>query len=294
MSSENSNNNDNGESRQSTQLEHFGHQVGGHGQGTAPVEGSILISGNRIFKPLQNGERGHREASRYQSWFDGKKNKNNEQITKLMSFLPPFYGTEWHTDPVSQIKIEYLILENMTKRYSKPCVLDLKMGQQSFAPYATKEKQEREFNKYPTMRESGFRFVGMKVYNKSQDSFDDYGRDYGYNMKLNEFEKGLRTYFSSGVFAESDSAKKNAIKQKFTDQLNTILDWFNNQNLFRFYSSSLLLVYDGDSSSVLADSPDIRLIDFAHVVDIEEPDGVDDGYIHGLKHLLKLVDAIKF
>ena len=49
---------------------------------------------------------------------------------------------------------------------------------------------------YPVMRESGFRFVGMKVYRKGTDDFEDYGREYGYNMKLDEFLKGFEIYLS--------------------------------------------------------------------------------------------------
>lgn len=279
---------------QAARLERFDHQVGGHGQGSEALHERILIAGNRIFKPLQSGDRGQRETQRYQEWFDEKNISSNKTINELGKFLPKFYGTDWHSLDSTSNKIEYLILENMTAKFSKPCVLDLKMGQQSFAPYASKQKQERESAKYPVMRDSGFRFVGMKIYNKEKDSFDDYDRDYGYNMKLNEFSKGFQIFLSSGLFATQDCARKIAMKKKILSQLNSILDWFNNQHLFRFYSSSLLLVYEGDVTSELADELEIKLIDFAHVVDIEEPDGLDDGYIHGLKHLIMLLNDINF
>lgn len=74
---------------------------------------------------------------------------------------------------------------------------------------------------------------------------------------------------------------------------------------YRFFGSSLLVIYDGDS---LADSEiDIRMIDFAHTVLDEEmhsaikdmtyppsdPDQPDQGYILGLRTLLDILNRMQ-
>lgn len=83
--------------------------------------------------------------------------------------------------------------------------------------------------------------------------------------------------------------------------LQEILSWFEEQRHYRFYSSSLLLVYEGseedagpnDSAASAGDTSaprktlnkskvDVRLIDFGHATLV--PDNrADEGFIHGLK-----------
>lgn len=63
---------------------------------------------------------------------------------------------------------------------------------------------------------------------------------------------------------------------------------------FRFYSTSLLLMYEGDP---IADDGrdstfDLKMIDFAHTFPFEEGDPDDDGYLFGLEHLLRLFQDI--
>lgn len=76
-----------------------------------------------------------------------------------------------------------------------------------------------------------------------------------------------------------------------------ILDWFQRQNIYRFYASSLLLTYDA------ADEPradgeeeevEVRMIDFAHAVPLSAADGEgetserppgDEGYVYGMQNV---------
>jgi len=77
----------------------------------------------------------------------------------------------------------------------------------------------------------------------------------------------------------------------YIERLNILLRWMEIQNQYRFYSSSILFIYD----SALSTSPtpemkaDVRMIDFAHVSEIKD-NGMDSGYIMGLR---KLIDILK-
>jgi len=64
------------------------------------------------------------------------------------------------------------------------------------------------------------------------------------------------------------------------------------QNHYRFYSTSLLLIYEGD---LLAKEKevDIRMIDFAHTFGLEEGEEQDDGYLFGLKNFIQLMENIQ-
>ena len=38
----------------------------------------------------------------------------------------------------------YVVLENLTSNFLKPCIIDLKMGTRTYGDFATTEKKERQ------------------------------------------------------------------------------------------------------------------------------------------------------
>jgi hypothetical protein len=59
---------------------------------------------------------------------------------------------------------------------------------------------------------------------------------------------------------------------------------------FRFYSTSLLFVYEGDPSE--PQHIDLRMVDFAHTFTLEDNTVNDDGYLFGLRNLIDIVEQI--
>lgn len=57
----------------------------------------------------------------------------------------------------------YLKLEDVTSRFNKPCIMDVKLGRRSYDPLASQEKREQQIRKYPLMEEIGFLILGMRV-----------------------------------------------------------------------------------------------------------------------------------
>lgn len=57
----------------------------------------------------------------------------------------------------------YVKLEDVTRRFVKPCIMDVKLGQRSYDPFASQEKREQQIRKYPLMEEIGFLVLGMRV-----------------------------------------------------------------------------------------------------------------------------------
>lgn len=55
------------------------------------------------------------------------------------------------------------MLEDITHKFTHPCILDLKIGQRVWDDFADKEKIEREKKKYPAQETLGFRIIGMRV-----------------------------------------------------------------------------------------------------------------------------------
>jgi hypothetical protein len=57
----------------------------------------------------------------------------------------------------------YLILEDITHPFSRPSLIDIKMGTKTYEPDASPKKIAYERSKFSGQEELGFRFVGMKV-----------------------------------------------------------------------------------------------------------------------------------
>lgn len=93
---------------------------------------------------------------------------------------------EFHND----LSLEaHLLLMDMTANFRKPCVMDLKMGKQTYEPDAPDEKKIREINKYPQQEQFGFRIVGMRFYHPSHPESDADG----YRFFPKEFGRSLAT-----------------------------------------------------------------------------------------------------
>lgn len=80
-------------------------------------------------------------------------------------------------------------------------------------------------------------------------------------------------------------------------RLQEYYDCITQQDRFRFYSSSLLIIYDGIESEGVVD---IRAIDFAHTVypgaqmlQHNAHQGPDEGYLLGIKSLINILSQSK-
>lgn len=71
---------------------------------------------------------------------------------------------------MSSVSDLYLKLEDVTRGFVKPCIMDVKLGQRSYDPYASQEKREQQIRKYPLMEEIGFLVLGMRVSRQTHHS----------------------------------------------------------------------------------------------------------------------------
>lgn len=59
--------------------------------------------------------------------------------------------------------VSYLKLEDVTRKFMKPCIMDIKVGPVTYDMEADPEKIKREKSKFPALEEVGFQVVGIKV-----------------------------------------------------------------------------------------------------------------------------------
>lgn len=225
-------------------------------------------------------------------------------LERLHPFLPQYFGVIEHTRDLqfsASLRLEasgirkedsdsYLVLEDITAKYSKPCTIDVKMGKQSYEPDADKEKQKSEINKYPQQMEFGLRIVGMRVYDPShkdacENGFVFFTKHYGRSLREREkLKDAFIIYFGVGNSERSLSC--------VISQLRVIEQWFLSNDSFCFYASSLLISYEGETDSYCAQNmAEVKMIDFARV---RRQSGGDQGYLLGLKTLITLLEEILF
>jgi len=244
-----------------------------------------------------------------------------ENETKLLHrlelFTPKYVGTVEHDEKISsevQSKLSsevqsgpfgikpnlYILLNNLTSNFSKPCVLDLKIGIKTYEPDAPEEKKMREMNKYPQQIDFGFRMVAMRIYDPSntkagKDGYVYYPKQFGRSLDTREsVKRALRTFLGGENLPKDIKAmRSNAIK-RILSKLKLIRGWFRDNDVLAFYGSSILIIYEGETKENKADGVQLdmaraKMIDFGRV---RRHPGGDPGYRKGLDTLITLIEEI--
>lgn len=94
-------------------------------------------------------------------------------------------------------------------------------------------------------------------------------------------------------FSHENGVLRVGVVREVIQRLNVIRAWFRTQNSsFSFRSSSILIVYETSSDPAAGPFVDVRMIDFAHVLKLENGLKVDENYLHGLENLIEFLNAL--
>ena len=122
--------------------------------------------------------------------------KEIQILRRLATFAPSYYGVVGQDE--SRLGVispdAYLLLNDLTVNFSKPCVLDLKIGCTSYEPDATNTKKQHELSKYEYQSTFGFRIVGMRIYDPTvlPNNFRIFDKTYG--RSLNTFDDVVNAF----------------------------------------------------------------------------------------------------
>ncbi|CAM1306000.1 IPMK (predicted) [Pycnogonum litorale] len=242
------------------------HQIAGHKHHAKQRKlGMLKHEDGSILKPVSLDIRGERELQFYVRLFES--NPTDDELT-LRNFVPPYLGvfkTSFQDNDVT-----YLKLKDVSSRYTHPCIMDVKIGPRTYDPLATPDKIIKEMNKYPPVTSIGFRILGYRIYDGKDDVYKLETAQYFKTLTDREMViDALKYYFGS-------CSNRLAVIRNVLKGLRTMLNWFDNQRSYNFYSSSVLMVYESDD---VPDRTDVKMIDFAHVYNSTE---IDENYIYGL------------
>eukprot|EP00871_Galdieria_phlegrea_P001019 jgi/Galph1/1918/GphlegSOOS_G590.1 len=190
-------------------------------------------------------------------------------------------------EPIYNNTNSFIILEDLTSNFQKPCVLDCKMGTRHYDDDASEEKKRAHILKAlsTTSSSMGIRFTGMQVYKLPYRNFLFHDKYYGRCLQPAQLKDELYEFFHNGVSLRID------IMEPFISRLKWLYQRMESEPNFNFYSSSLLFVYEGEQDDKQDTiRADVRMIDFAHTQ--WYVDKRNDGYLFGLTNLIELLESL--
>eukprot|EP00026_Physarum_polycephalum_P010597 Phypoly_transcript_10764.p1 GENE.Phypoly_transcript_10764~~Phypoly_transcript_10764.p1 ORF type:complete len:377 (+),score=36.52 Phypoly_transcript_10764:133-1131(+) len=167
----------------------------------------------------------------------------------------------------------YIVLEDLTAGMSKPCAMDMKVG--------TRQR-------FTTSTLLGFRLCGMRVHRWSGLYTVD--RLFGRGLTPETVEDAVAAFLFDGKTVRTELIPSILVGLR---RMISVLE--DPTFPFRFYTSSLLFIYEGDTQTTKGRTPrvDIKIIDFAHAIPKTDKEGEgDDGFLFGLRNLAILFQNI--
>ncbi|KAK8497406.1 hypothetical protein V6N13_000197 [Hibiscus sabdariffa] len=214
------------------------------------------------------------------------------QILSCFLWQPTFGGLRWlrFTPPPSPARF--------ASNHLDPSILDVKMGSRTWYPEASDDYIQRCLDKDRTTTtvSLGFRISGLQIYGNKESGFWKPSRKDVLNFTVDNVRLVLRKFVSFSVDSNTkpDCCFAHNVyggPAGILEQLLELKTWFEDQTIYHFNSSSLLILFDKKSLwEGRTPFAEVKLIDFAHV---EEGKGViDHNFLGGLCSFIKFISEI--
>lgn len=182
-------------------------------------------------------------------------------------------------------------LEDLARAYRHPCIIDIKVGFRTWYPHAEERYIQRCRGKDASTTQAalGFKICGMQVFRHGAGGYWRASKRWCKTLPVELVDKALLS------FAHNDHGLRPADvyggAAGAIAQLEALEAWFSVQQDFHFYSSSVLLLYEGDANCEEEAKVGVRMVDFAHTFQ-SEGRGRDTNFLAGLRALLARLRAV--
>ncbi|XP_037632740.1 inositol hexakisphosphate kinase 2-like [Sebastes umbrosus] len=157
--------------------------------------------------------------------------------------------TQWHhvrkmkRNPtyLQESKYKFMLLENLTWRQRMPCVLDLKFSMRQHAYGATEGRVALKDQVYQHSTNNTIRVChsGMQVYQVDTSQLLCMNKEHGKRLTVPGFKEALFQFFHSGL------RLRRELLSPVLRRLREFQAAIETCESYRFYRSSLLIIYDG-------------------------------------------------
>lgn len=267
------------------------HQVAGH-QARDGKLGPLIYDSGRFYKPLQDGKRGAREEAFYTSL-----SSNASIPNSIKKYFPVFYSTQILEASDGSGLIPHLVLQDLISTRLHPSVMDIKIGSRTWYPQASEDYIEKCLRKdrENTSLSLGFRICGIQIYESEESGYWKPDKKCINSFNLDTVWSSLRKFVSSNPLSD---CKPNCSLASVVyggsggilKQLLELKAWFEVQTFYQFNSCSVLMIYDKEAADAGTSCAEVKLVDFAHVVDGHGV--IDHNFLGGLCSLIKFISDI--
>ncbi|GFO37190.1 kinase [Plakobranchus ocellatus] len=140
-------------------------------------------------------------------------------------------------------KTRFMLLGNVVADFKKPCILDLKIGSRLHGDDATSTKVASQTNKckQTTSSSLGVRLCGMQVYKVKPRTFLNLDKYHGRTLTAESLRETLRDFLHNGT------EFRRELLGPIISKLAALIACVSRLDTYRFYASSLLIIYDGET-----------------------------------------------
>jgi len=295
------------------------------GHGLCGGNQAFLEKNGLVLKPLQSRGRGRREREFYelvwressalkkddetaeldwprQSWSSSmasvdaglspessKRDSCAVGVEELRKHVPRYYGA------YSVGEQDYIQLENLTEHFSKPSLIDIKVGARTWGIGASEKKVCNQLRKFPHQAEVGFRYAGIKVcslnsikydyfaeegvaqvFSSEEHAYTSLGKEFTKGLSPEDVSTGLEIFFSDGGVFQQKTARV------VRDRLCSLRSSLAMQNVYWLFCSSILIIRESDQEEEgWEEKVSVKIIDFAHSLPTVSPAFKDEVPISG-------------
>ncbi|KAJ2162133.1 inositol polyphosphate kinase kcs1 [Coemansia sp. RSA 552] len=197
------------------------------GPGPPLVAGASELAGERKYDG-DNGPQSH----------DGSGSFENLWKKKCGKRMPT------DADAVDGSMHQFILMADLTASMRRPCILDLKMGTRQHGVDAPAKKVVSQTIKCAatTSKELGVRMCGLQVYKADRNRYLFQDKYYGRSLNKFTFQRSLVEFLDNGDCVLAYMVPALLLK------LRSLYRTVEQMHGFRFFGSSLLLVYDGHTA----------------------------------------------
>nr|XP_002123506.1 inositol hexakisphosphate kinase 1 [Ciona intestinalis] len=187
----------------------------------------------------------------------------------------------------------YLLLDDVTSCYQFPNILDLKIGTQIDRAGCSPAKKDKHLNlvQRSSTGSLGLRLAGMQVYQVNERQYLCRDKYFGRGLSTKGFIDTLHQFLHNGQRIVTE------VIPPIVDRLVALRRSIEQHESYRFFASSILLSYEGNSTSNVP-LCNVHMIDFAHSTKpgflddkIKYP-GPDNDCLHALDNLVSILNNL--